>query len=311
MTNPATPRRSLVTGGAGFIGSHLVEALIRLGGEVVVVDNLATGRRENLPSSAQLIVGDVGNNDVIDCAIAGCDCVFHLAAVSSVQDSLDRPMSVHEANLTASLRVLEAAVRHGAKRFVFSSSAAVYGDTGASAAREAMTPAPLSHYAVQKLASENYCKIYHSLHGLETVALRYFNIFGPRQRADSPYSGVMARFVDAMKNGRDVTIYGTGDQMRDFCHVDNVVAANIGAATQSSRIVAGRVFNIGTGASVSIRSLAEKLRNILGSSGGIILSDPRRGEIAISKSDISEARNRLNYEPISFEVGLTRFLRAN
>jgi len=302
------PRRSLVTGGAGFIGSHLVDALTSLGGEVVVVDSLATGSRDNLPSTAELIVGDVRDEGIIDSAIAGCDCVFHLAAVSSVQDSLDRPLSVHETNLTASLRVLEAAVRCGAKRLVFSSSAAVYGDTGAAMAHEAMTPLPLSHYAVQKLASENYCKVYHNLYGLETIALRYFNIFGPRQRADSPYSGVMAKFVDAMRSGRDVTIYGTGDQTRDFCHVDNVAAANIAAATQCTRNVAGHVFNVGTGSSVSIRHLAETLQNMIGHAGCISFADARRGEISNSTADISAARRRLSYKPMSFEVGLARFL---
>jgi len=218
--------KALVTGGAGFIGSHLVDLLLAKGSEVVVIDSLVTGQRSQVPQEAIFIKGDVADPQLLAEALPGCDAVFHLAAVSSVQDSLDRPIEVHNTNLTASLALLEASVRHQVSRFVFSSSAAIYGDTGGAPAREDMAPKPMSHYAVQKLASEHYCRVYHRLHGLETVCLRYFNVYGPRQRADSSYSGVIAKFIDAARAEKPITIFGDGEQTRDFCHVKDVAVAN-------------------------------------------------------------------------------------
>ncbi len=184
----------LVTGGAGFIGSHVVAALRERGAEVAVLDNFATGLEDNVPDGVAVTNGHAGDSALLDELLPGCAGIFHLAAVSSVQASLDQPLAVHEDNLTATLVLLEAARKHGVKRFVFSSSAAIYGDTNGEQAHEAMKPNPLSHYAVQKLASEYYCQVYARVYGLETVCLRYFNIFGPRQRADSPFSGAIARF---------------------------------------------------------------------------------------------------------------------
>jgi UDP-glucose 4-epimerase len=289
--------RALVTGGAGFIGSHLVDGLLTAGWDVVVLDNLATGFAENVPEVVRFIRGDAGDTGLLDQALPGCDAVFHLAAVSSVQDSLDRPVAVHDINLTTTLVLLEAAVKYGAKRFVFSSSAAVYGDTGGVPAREDMKPNPLSHYAVQKLASEYYCGVYHRLHGLETVSLRYFNIFGPRQRSDSPYSGVISRFAAASRRGESPIIFGDGGQTRDFCHVSNVVKANIAAATLPSVNLAGKAFNVGTASSISVRDLAEIIHRIVPGSVPPVFGPARAGEIRYSQADIALAQGQLEFEP--------------
>jgi UDP-glucose 4-epimerase len=289
--------KALVTGGAGFIGSHLVELLLSKGCEVVVVDNLATGHRSQVPAKATFLQGDVGDPQLLARALPGCDVVFHLAAVSSVQDSLDRPMEVHNTNLTATLALLEASVRHKVPRIVFSSSAAVYGDTGGAPAREDMTPKPMSHYAVQKLASEHYCRVYHRLHGLETVCLRYFNVYGPRQRADSPYSGVIAKFIDAARAGKPITIFGDGDQTRDFCHVKDVAAANHLAATQDPDKVAGRVFNVGTGVSTSVNDLARLVAAAFGTTESPIEHQPARAaEIRYSQAVVETARKQLEWQ---------------
>jgi nucleoside-diphosphate-sugar epimerase len=303
--------KALVTGGAGFIGSHLVEGLLANGWEVVVLDNLATGLTENVPVDAILVQGDAGNQDLLDLSLPGCSAIFHLAAVSSVQDSLDRPVPVHDVNLTTTLVLLEAAVKYGVKRFVFSSSAAVYGDTGKVPAHEDMRPNPLSHYAVQKLASEYYCKVYHSLRGLETVCLRYFNVFGQRQRNDSPYSGVIAKFLEAAHQGKPAVIFGDGEQTRDFCPVANVVAANIAAATANGSGVAGGIFNIGTGTSVSVRHLAEAIAKLSSKEKRPEYREGKLGEIRYSQANLDHAKEVLGYQPkISFETALVKLSRV-
>ena len=292
--------KALVTGGAGFIGSHLVDLLLSKGCEVAVIDSLATGRRSQVPERAVFLQGDVGDQQLLDKALPGCDVVFHLAAVSSVQDSLDRPIEVHNTNLTATLALLEAAVRHKVPRFVFSSSAAVYGDTGGEPAREDMTPKPMSHYAVQKLASEHYCQVYHRLHGLETVCLRYFNVYGPRQRADSPYSGVIARFIEAARAGQPITIFGDGEQTRDFCDVKDVASANFLAATQDTANHVGKVFNIGTGVSTSVNELARLVVSVFGTGAVSIAHQPARAaEIRHSRASKDEACANLHWQPTS------------
>ena len=202
----------LVTGGAGFIGSHLAERFLADGWDVVVLDNLSTGLVENVPHGVELVIGDANDSAILSRIIPGCHAICHLAAVSSVQESLSKPLEVHNTNLTMTLKLLEAANRHKIRRFVFSSSAAVYGDTGGQPAREDMNPRPMSHYAVQKLASEYYCDVYRRLYGLEAICLRYFNVFGPRQRFDSPYSGVIARFMHAGLRREPMTVYGDGMQ---------------------------------------------------------------------------------------------------
>lgn len=295
----------LVTGGAGFIGSHLVEALLAQGSEVIVLDNLSTGIKKNVPDKARLVVGHAGDPALLDELLPGCAGIFHLAAVSSVQASLDRPIEVHEDNLTATLALLEAARRHHVPRFVFSSSAAVYGDTQGNVAKESMTPNSLSHYAVQKLAGEYYCQVYAKVYGLETVCLRYFNIFGPRQRADSPYSGAIAKFLDAARAERAPTVFGDGSQTRDFCPVANVVAANIAAMTKSATDVSGCVFNIGTGNSISIREVVEVIRRIFPRTPEPQFLPARSGEVPHSRADVSLARETLGYQPLAgFNDGL-------
>jgi UDP-glucose 4-epimerase len=292
--------KALVTGGAGFIGSHLVDLLLSKGCEVVVIDSLATGRRSQVPDKAVFLQGDVGDPQLLARALPDCNAVFHLAAVSSVQDSLDRPIEVHNTNLTATLALLEASVQHKVPRFVFSSSAAVYGDTGGEPAREDMIPKPMSHYAVQKLASEHYCRVYHRLHGLETVCLRYFNVYGPRQRADSPYSGVIAKFIDAARAGKPITIFGDGEQTRDFCHVKDVALANYLAATQGAAEISGRVFNVGTGISTSVNELARIVSSVFGTRGmSIVHQSARAAEICHSRASNEAARANLHWQPTS------------
>ena len=250
--------------------------------------------------------GDARNSDLLAQALPGCDVVFHLAAVSSVQDSLDRPIEVHNTNLTATLALLEASVRHKVPRFVFSSSAAVYGDTGGEPAREDMIPKPISHYAVQKLASEHYCQVYHHLHGLETVCLRYFNVYGPRQRADSPYSGVIAKFIEAARAGQPITIFGDGEQTRDFCHAKDVALANLLAATQDAAKVAGDVFNVGTGSPTSVNALAQLVAGVFGESVvPLVHQAARSAEIRYSQAQATLARQYLQWSPsIHLEAGL-------
>jgi nucleoside-diphosphate-sugar epimerase len=303
--------KALVTGGAGFIGSHVSEGLLAQGWEVTVLDDLSNGFSANVPSGARLVRGAASDMDVLDETMAGCNAIFHLAAVSSVQDSLARPVAVHDINLTTTLVLLEAAVRHQVKRFVFSSSAAVYGDTGGLPAREDMKPDPLSHYAVQKLASEYYCGVYHRLRGLEAVCLRYFNVFGPRQRADSPYSGVISRFAEAARRGEAPIIFGDGGQTRDFCHVYDVAKANIAAATRPGEKVAGRVFNVGSGASISVHDLAETIGHMVPGARPPVSGPARSGEIRHSQADIHLAAECLGYIPsVDFTPALRRLLEA-
>jgi nucleoside-diphosphate-sugar epimerase len=301
--------RALVTGGAGFIGSHIVDALLERGANVIVLDNLSTGSRSNVPKSVELIIGDVCSQADLRRATKGVDVVFHLAAVSSVQDSLARAAEVHNINLTATLMLLEEARRNLVKRFVFSSSAAVYGDTGERPAHEDMKPLPLSHYAVQKLAGEHYCAAYNKVCGLATVCLRYFNVFGARQRSDSPYSGVIAKFLAAAKSGEPIVIYGDGSQTRDFCPVANVVAANLAASDLPAPQVAGRVFNVGTGKSISVLKLAEKIRTLSCKQFDILHGPAKAGEVRHSKADLTKVKEHIGYSATQdFDGGLKKLL---
>lgn len=289
--------KALVTGGAGFIGSHVVRRLLDEGWRVLVLDDLSNGFEKNIPSGVDFACGSAGDRALLAEVMPGCGAVFHLAAVSSVVDSIERPLDVHETNLTTTLALLEASVRHGVKRFVFSSSAAVYGDTHGAPACEQMMPSPLSHYAVQKLASEYYCSVYQRLHGLETVCLRYFNVFGERQRADSPYTGVITKFLNAAREGRPLVIFGDGSQSRDFVYVGDVAAANFAAATKNAEVVSGGVFNIGTGASVSVSELAAMVRKLFPHSPDPVHEPARPGEILHSKADITRACKALGFVP--------------
>lgn len=300
--------KALIIGGAGFIGSHLAEKLLADGWQVVVLDDLSNGFEHNVPAGAEFVRGGASDNTLLSRLLPGCDAVFHLAAVSSVLESIERPLDVHAINLTTTLALLEAASKAGVKRFVFSSTAAIYGDTHGAPAREDMIPSPLSHYAVQKLASEHYCGVYHRLHGLETVCLRYFNVYGPRQRADSPYTGVITKFLTTARAGQPMTIFGGGSQSRDFVHVADVVAANLAAATRASDLVAGKIFNIGTGSSVAVCELAAMVCKLYPQAGEPRHEPPRAGEILHSRADITRARKALGFDP---GCGLERYLAAS
>lgn len=289
--------KALVTGGAGFIGSHVAERLLAEGWQVIVLDDLSNGFECNVPQGADLAQGSAGDEALLAKHLPGCEAVFHLAAVSSVIDSLERPREVHDINLTTTLSLLEAAVRHKVPRFVFSSSAAVYGDAGAGAIGEEAQKNPLSHYAVQKLASEYYCGVYQRLHGLETVCLRYFNVFGGRQRADSPYTGVITKFLTSAREGKPLTIYGDGSQSRDFIHVQDVAEANIAAASRDTSAVAGRSINIGSGCSVSLAALASIIQEMFPSLPHPVHQAARSGEIIHSLADVSLARAALDFHP--------------
>lgn len=285
--------RAVVTGGAGFIGSHLTRDLLDDGWQIVVLDNLSSGRVSNVPDGAQLALGDIADLSLLNRLLKSCDCIFHLAAVSSVAKSFEAPLDVNNVNLTATLHLLEVAARHKVKRFVFSSSAAVYGDIGKKSAREDLTPAPLSHYAVQKLAAEHYCRVYTQTHGMDTVCLRYFNVFGPRQTSDSPYSGAVAAFCRRIISEEPLVVYGDGMQTRDFCHVSDVSRANIQAAILPASSVSGKVFNVAYGESTSVLELIEAIAKVLEREPIIRHAAARSGEIRHSAADITEAQTVL------------------
>lgn len=302
----------LVTGGAGFIGSHLAEALCRRGARVVVLDDLSTGHRDNLAwtgagDALEIVEGSVTDPDAVRRAMAGCEVVFHEAALVSVPQSVQQPVESHRRNVLGTLEVLTAAREAQVRRVVFASSSAVYGDHPAPVKDESLPPDPLTPYALQKLTGERYAAQFHALFGLETVCLRYFNVFGPRQSAESPYSGVIARFCDAFLRGVTPCIYGDGRQSRDFVYISNVVAANLAAAERPASAVAGRVFNIGTGRSTTLLDLVAALGRITGREVTPRFEPARPGDIRHSCPDIRRAREALGYEPgTGWEEGLAR-----
>jgi nucleoside-diphosphate-sugar epimerase len=300
----------LVTGGAGFIGSSLVRALLARGDRVRVIDNFFSGKRENLAEvagSIELIEGDVRDEAALATALAGVDVVFHQAAIPSVPRSLAEPIASHEANATATLKLLHQAKRAGVRRVVYAASSSAYGDTPTLPKIETMRPAPLSPYAVSKLAGEHYCQVFAGAYGLETVCLRYFNVFGPRQDPKSEYAAVIPRFVTAGLAGGSVTIYGDGTQSRDFCFIENTVEANLGAADAPAADVSGRVFNVACGAATSLNDVVRLLSEMLGKDIPITYAPGRVGDVKHSLADINEARTRLKYRAaISFTEGLKR-----
>jgi len=296
-----------VTGGAGFIGSHLVCRLVEDGHAVKVVDDFRTGFRENLASvagSVEIIEADVRDAAAIERHTKGCDVVFHEAAVVSVPYSVEHPEETNDVNIRGTLNVALAARRNGVRRVVFASSAAIYGDEPTLPKDEAMLPLPVSPYGVEKLASEHYLRTFARLDGIETVALRYFNVFGPRQDPSSPYSGVISVFVSRILADEAVTFYGDGLQSRDFVYVSNVVDANVLAATKPG--VSGRVYNVACGARTTLLDLAEMIAAASGQRVVKRHDDPRAGDIRDSLADITRARTELGYEP---RVGVGEGLR--
>jgi UDP-glucose 4-epimerase len=299
-------RTFLVTGGAGFIGSHISEALVARGDRVRVLDNLSTGRLSNMDAfrnRIEFLHGDVLDAAAVAGAVRDVDCIFHGAALASVPLSVERPLDVHAAAATGTLTLLEAARRAGVRRVVYAASSAAYGNQPASRKCESDPVAPLSPYAAAKLAGELYCQAFTATYGLETVALRYFNVYGPRQDPASPYSAVIPLFITAMLAGRPPVVYGDGRQSRDFSYVGNAVAANLLAADAPA--VAGRVLNVANGKSIDLLTLIDVLNRLLGTRLAPEHRPPRPGDVRESMADITLARTLLGYEPkVDFEQGL-------
>jgi UDP-glucose 4-epimerase len=301
-------RAFLVTGGAGFIGSHIAAALVERGDRVRVLDNLSTGHLSNMNSfreRIEFIEGDVTDAGLVAKAVQGVDCIFHEAALASVPASVERPLDSHAACATGTVTVLDAARRAGVRRVVYAASSAAYGNQPSSSKRETDLPAPLSPYAAAKLSGEFYCQAFWSTFGLETAAIRYFNVFGPRQDPNSPYSAVIPLFITAMLSGRQPVIYGDGGQSRDFSFVANVVHANLLAADAPD--VAGRTINAADGRSIDLLTLLDVLNRLLGMNVKPQFAPPRPGDVRESRADIALARKLLSYEPqVDFEEGLRR-----
>jgi nucleoside-diphosphate-sugar epimerase len=298
----------LITGGAGFIGSHLTAFLVAAGEQVRVLDNFATGKRENLAAISgkfELLEADIRDLEAIRGAFQGVEYVLHQAAIPSVPRSLADPLTTHAANVSGTMNVLLAAREAGVKRVVVASSSSVYGANPQLPKREDMVPQPLSPYAASKLATEGYAQAFYHAFGLETVCLRYFNVFGPHQDPTSQYAAVIPKFITAMLQGQRPTIYGDGEQTRDFTYVDNVVQANLQALRAEG--VAGKVFNIACGRRISINELVATLNQLLGTDLEPLYAPPRPGEVKHSLADITAARQQLGYEPhIDFAEGLAR-----
>jgi UDP-glucose 4-epimerase len=299
--------RALVTGGAGFIGSHLADALVDQGADVVVLDNLATGSLDNVPSQAKMIEGDVADPDDVGQAVAGCEVVFHQAALGSVTRSIERPLDTDRSNVRGTLAVLDGARQAGVRRVVLASSSSVYGGARQLPTPEATPLTPRSPYAVSKLTGEHYARVAWELHGLETVCLRYFNVFGPRQRPDSQYAAVIPRFVQALTTGTSPEVHGDGLQSRDFTFVADAVQANLRAASADPTQCAGRAYNVACGRPRTLLDLLAVLRDRIGGDIEPVHVASRPGDVRQSHADISAARRDLGYEPtVSFEEGLAR-----
>jgi len=300
----------LITGVAGFIGSSIARALLGRGEQVRGIDNFATGKRENIAEILNRI--DFREADLLDLAAMkeacrGVECVFHEAAIPSVPKSVLDPVASNRANVDGTVNVLIGARDAKVKRVVYAASSSAYGDALTLPKHEEMPPNPISPYAVAKLASEYYMVSFYRCYGLETVSLRYFNVFGPRQDAGSPYSGVLAKFIIQMLRGEQPTVFGDGGQSRDFTHIDNAVEANLLAARAPAASVAGRVFNVATGTRVNLNETFELLKKLTGYSGSVKYGPEREGDIKHSLADISRAEKQFGYKPkVNFEEGLRR-----
>ena len=303
----------LVTGGAGFIGSHLVDELLKEGFRVRVADNLSTGRAHNLDhvrDRIEFLEGDLAGFEFCRRAVEGADYVFHQAAIPSVPRSVREPLLSHESGPTATLNVLEASRQAGVKRVIFAASSSAYGETTELPKHEGMLPQPLSPYAAGKLAGESYISVYAQTMGLDGVSLRYFNVFGPRQDPSSPYSGVISLFSKWMSEGRRPTIFGDGSQTRDFTFVSNVVAANF-AALRSERPLRGAVYNVGTGSRISLLDLVAAINDVLGTNLKPDFQPGREGDVRDSQASLARIQEALGYRPVvGFEEGLRRTLQA-
>lgn len=303
----------LITGGAGFIGSHLAQTLHARGADIVVLDDFSTGSLDNLDwhghGGLECVEGDVGDEALLKKIVPGCEWVFHEAAVASVPQSVAEPAATNRTNLDATLNLLIAARDSGVKRFLFASSSAIYGDSEVKKKHEGLPPMPITPYGLQKYASERYAQLFHQLYSLPTVSLRYFNVFGPRQSFNSPYSGVIAKFCSAMLKGEAPLIFGAGQQSRDFVFIDNIVQANLMCAEAPEAAVAGRVFNAATGSSISLRQLVTDINDLTGQQLQPRFEKERPGDILHSQADISAAAAAFGFTPkVTWKEGLAQTL---
>ena len=296
----------LVTGGAGFIGSHLVDELVHRGKSVRVLDDLSTGLKDNLShhgSRIELIEGSITDSAAVAKAVAGAKTIFHLGALASVARSVETPVVSHAACATGTVTVLDEARKAGVKRVVYAGSSSAYGNAPVLPKVETMPTAPLSPYALQKLVAEQYCQMFTRLYGLETVTIRYFNVFGPRQDPSSPYSGVISLFISALCDGRQPKIYGDGEHTRDFTYVANVVDGVLRACTAQG--ASGEVINVATAGRISLNQLFRTVRDLVGANLEPVYEAPRAGDVKDSQADIAKAERLLGYQPIvPFEEGL-------
>lgn len=316
-------KRVLITGGAGFIGSHLVDALIARGVSVTVLDDLSTGKRENIAhhdARVNFVEGSVSDLDTVMHAAEGADIIFHLAAVASVPKSIEYPIETHQTNTQGTLAVFETARKLGPlsgpqsplsglgiKKVIYASSSAVYGDLPDMPKTEMSQCCPKTPYGLHKMIGEAYAKLYHDLHGISSVGLRFFNVFGPRQDASSPYSGVISIFKERLENGKPITIYGDGETSRDFVYVADVVASILSAAETNNGL---EVFNIGTGKETSLKTVVAALEKALGVTADVSYAEERVGDIKRSVASIEKARKELGWEPkVTFEEGIVQLAR--
>ncbi len=301
--------KCLVTGGAGFIGTNLVRALLDRGDEVRVLDNFATGKRENVQDivdRVELIEGDIRSYHIVRDAVDSTDVIFHQAALPSVPRSVKDPITTHEVGTNGTLNILQAARDAGVRRVLFAGSSSVYGNTEVLPKHEGMSPAPLSPYAVSKITCEYYCRVFFQLYGLETVTLRYFNVFGPRQDPNSQYSAVIPRFIEHMRRGERPTIYGDGEQSRDFTYIENVVQANIVAATVDGG-VAGESFNVACGGRTTLNELVAALNNALGTDIAPIYGGRKLGDVQHSYASVEKFEKATGFSPrVQFAEGVRR-----
>ncbi|MBD3178202.1 MAG: NAD-dependent epimerase/dehydratase family protein [Candidatus Latescibacteria bacterium] len=298
----------LVTGGAGFIGSNIVERLVEMGEEVVVLDDLSTGYRENIEEwidDIELVEGDIRDTEAVRRSLSGVDYVLHQAALASVPRSIDNPVLVNDVNVNGTLNVLEQSRKEGVKGLVYAASSSAYGDADVSPKKEELRPRPLSPYAVSKLVGEHYCSVYSEVYGLPTVSLRYFNVFGPRQDPGSQYAAVVPIFISRVLEGKSPVIYGDGEQSRDFTYVSNVVSANILAAKAGE--AAGEMINVACGDKFTVNRLLDIIKEELGSDIEPRYEDPRAGDVKHSLADISKAGKMIDYSvKVTFQEGIRK-----